>query len=99
MPVERFRWNGGGVEHCHVECRDGHFGWCMREARDPDLIAAVRRLAEDPGLAPGYVSEINLQLAPWVQGAAARLQRGLLLLIDYGYPRREYYHPQHRQGT
>ena len=99
MPVERFRWNGEGVERWHVECRDESFGWCIREAQDPGLVEAVRRLVADPGLAPGYVSEINLQLAPWLQGASALLERGLLLLIDYGYPRREYYHPQHHEGT
>ena len=99
MPVERFRWNGEGVERFHVECRGDAFDWCAREAHDPELVAAVRRLAEDPGLLPGYVSEINLLLSPWLQGIAALLERGLLLLVDYGYPRHEYYHPQHREGT
>ena len=99
MPVERFRWNGDRVECCQVECRDKGFGWCLREARDVELVAAVRRLAAESGLVPGYVSEINLQIAPWLQSIAAQLERGLLLLIDYGYPRREYYHPQHHEGT
>ena len=99
MPVERFRWDGNGVERFHVECRGDDFGWRPREAHDPELVAAVRRLAEDTGLLPGYVSEINLLLSPWLQGIAAMLSRGLLLLIDYGYPRHEYYHPQHREGT
>jgi SAM-dependent MidA family methyltransferase len=99
MPVERFRWSGEGIERFHVECQGDAFGWCIREAQDPDLVAAVRRLDEDPGLLPGYVSELNLLLSPWLQGIAGMLERGLLLLVDYGYPRREYYHPQHREGT
>ncbi|MGB7932099.1 MAG: SAM-dependent methyltransferase [Gammaproteobacteria bacterium] len=99
MPVERFRWNGDGIGHFHVECRGDAFGWCAREAHDPELVAAVRRLAEDPGLLPGYVSEINLLLSSWLQGIATILDRGLLLVVDYGYPRHEYYHPQHREGT
>jgi len=99
MPVERFRWNGEGVERFHVECQGDAFGWCAREAHDAELVAAVHRLAEDPGLLPGYVSELNLQLSPWLQGSAAMLDRGLLLLVDYGYPRHEYYHPQYREGT
>jgi len=99
MPVERFRWNGEGVERFHVECRGEAFGWCARVAHNAELVDAVRRLDEDPGLLPGYISEINLQLPPWLQGIAAMLDRGLLLLIDYGYPRHEYYHPQHREGT
>jgi SAM-dependent MidA family methyltransferase len=27
------------------------------------------------------------------------LDEGVILLIDYGFPRREYYHPQRSQGT
>jgi SAM-dependent MidA family methyltransferase len=99
MPVERFRWTGTDVERLHVEERDGGFGWCARDAQAPELVAAVRGLAADPGLAAGYVSEINLRLASWLQAVAGRMERGLLLLVDYGYPRREYYHPQHGAGT
>ena len=99
MPVERFRWNGESVERGHVECRGETFEECFREASGARLDAAVRRLAADSEFAGDYVSEINLQLAPWLQGVAAALERGLVLLIDYGYPRREYYHPEHREGT
>ncbi len=99
MPVERFRWNGGGVERIYVECHDEAFEWRAGEVHDPDLVASVQRLVTDPGLPPGYVSEVNLQLAPWLMGIGGMLERGLVLLIDYGYPRREYYHPQRRSGT
>jgi SAM-dependent MidA family methyltransferase len=27
------------------------------------------------------------------------LEQGVILMIDYGFPRREYYHPQRDQGT
>jgi SAM-dependent MidA family methyltransferase len=99
MPVERFCWNDGDIERFYVECQGDAFGWCVRKAHDPELVAAVRRLDEAVGLFSGYVSEINLLLSPWLQGVAAMLERGLLLLVDFGYPRREYYHPQHREGT
>jgi SAM-dependent MidA family methyltransferase len=99
MPVERFRWDGDGIERFYVECQGDGFAWCLRESRDPELVAAVSQLNEEPGLLPGYVSEINLLLPHWLQGVAGILERGMLLLVDYGYPRREYYHPQHREGT
>jgi SAM-dependent MidA family methyltransferase len=50
-------------------------------------------------LPAGYVSEVNLLLEPWLQGLAGRLEEGLLLLVDYGYERGEYYHPQRSSGT
>ncbi len=34
-----------------------------------------------------------------MRSAADWLARGVLLAIDYGFPRREYYHPQRLMGT
>jgi SAM-dependent MidA family methyltransferase len=50
-------------------------------------------------LPPGYTSEVCLRLEPWIAGVGACLQRGLLLLFDYGLPRSHYYHPQRVTGT
>ena len=46
-----------------------------------------------------YVTELNLAGAAWVAAWAERLQTGALLLIDYGYPRAEYYLPSRSNGT
>ena len=35
----------------------------------------------------------------WLQAVIGELQRGALLLVDYGHPRREYYQPQRSDGT
>jgi SAM-dependent MidA family methyltransferase len=34
-----------------------------------------------------------------VRSIGERLAAGLVLLVDYGFPRREYYHPQRSGGT
>ncbi|MBX9705157.1 MAG: SAM-dependent methyltransferase, partial [Gammaproteobacteria bacterium] len=47
----------------------------------------------------GYCSEVNLWLQPWLASIADRLVHGLVLLIDYGYPAAEYYHPDRVTGT
>ena len=60
----------------------------------------ARLRAELPApLADGYVSEMCLQAGPWVGSAADALQRGMMLLFDYGLPRAHYYHPQRVAGT
>ncbi|MBS0544163.1 MAG: SAM-dependent methyltransferase [Proteobacteria bacterium] len=46
-----------------------------------------------------YVTEVNLAGRAWVAAWAERLQQGALLLIDYGYPRAEYYLPSRSSGT
>lgn len=48
---------------------------------------------------PGYRSECNLQAEAWIRQMGSWLQQGAALLIDYGFPQREYYHPQRAEGT
>ena len=50
-------------------------------------------------LSDGYRSEICLAVEPWIAGIGASLDRGVLLLFDYGLPRSHYYHPQRVDGT
>src|SRR5205823_6605081 len=35
----------------------------------------------------------------WILNVYQMLGKGAALLIDYGFPRHEYYHPDRRQGT
>lgn len=46
-----------------------------------------------------YVTELNLAGRAWVAEWASRMQLGALLLIDYGYPRSQYYLPSRSSGT
>lgn len=71
---------------------------------DPDFAFRVRSLLADAWSgsdeAPqDYVSEVGEQAQAWVETVGARLARGALLLLDYGFPRREFYHPQRNGGT
>jgi SAM-dependent MidA family methyltransferase len=50
-------------------------------------------------LSPGYTSEVCLRVDPWIAGIGECLERGLILLFDYGLPRAHYYHPQRTTGT
>lgn len=62
----------------------------------PELINTIQN--RTAGLSD-YTSEINLQAEAWVQNMGHWLKRGAAILIDYGFPRHEYYHPQRKQGT
>ena len=62
--------------------------------------ACAELLGELPAPLPdGYSSELCLRIAPWIAGIAGCLDRGLMLLFDYGLPRAHYYHPQRVAGT
>jgi len=58
-----------------------------------DLMAARM-----PPLA-GYRSECNPHAEAWVRQLGTWLHAGAALLIDYGFPQAEYYHPQRAEGT
>jgi SAM-dependent MidA family methyltransferase len=68
---------------------------------DPTTPALRARLdAEGVTLADGQRAEICLALGGWIAGVGAGLQRGEVLLIDYGYPAPELYDPvRRRDGT
>lgn len=46
-----------------------------------------------------YLTETHAQAQAFIRTLGDILQRGLVLLIDYGFPEAEYYHPQRCQGT
>lgn len=66
-----------------------------RAASGELLATASKRLPETPH----YRSEINLQAEAWIHEMGQWLKQGAALLIDYGFPRREYYHVQRATGT
>jgi SAM-dependent MidA family methyltransferase len=96
MPVHLFRITQQGIEEQRVLCDQGRPGSIWAPAGEA-LVEAVEALG--PGLAPGYVSEINLRLAPWLAELGRLLARGACLLVDYGYARRDYYSPDRYSGT
>jgi SAM-dependent MidA family methyltransferase len=101
MPVHRFRIDADR-EPQELFVKPAGDGWeeVAAEPVSPGLADAVRKLqAQDLAVAPGYESEINLRLAPWLQELGNAMDSGLALLIDYGYPRREYYMAERGGGT
>lgn len=100
LAVERFEIRDGAVRQLCIHAEDGDFAWRTRPAPAP-LEAGVRHLEADIGreFADGYRSEIQLHLPAWLDAVAGQLERGLALFIDYGYPRREYYRAERRDGT
>ena len=50
-------------------------------------------------LPEGYRTEVNLEALGWIRQVAAKLSRGYVLTIDYGYTADEYYSPERRRGT
>ena len=97
MPVELFAWS----EHEDQVLQRGVIsdgkGFQFQDRAAPAALEHAVR-ARMPYL-PGYRSEINLQAEAWVRDLGTWLAKGAALLIDYGFPRHEFFHPQRQRGT
>jgi SAM-dependent MidA family methyltransferase len=95
LPVELVHWTDAGPMRCAAWLDGEAFAWQERPISDPELLA----LAESLALAPGYLSEIGLAAPALIRSLAERLDSGLILMIDYGFCRAEFFHPQRHMGT
>jgi SAM-dependent MidA family methyltransferase len=99
MAVERFQWEGETAALFHVRSERDGFAWQLQHGEDNDVTARIAVDVSGCNLPAGYISEFNTSLQPWLQTVAECLDQGLILLIDYGYPRHELFHPQRSSGT
>ena len=73
------------------------FAWEWIDDLDPYSGAA--KIVQQYELVEGYISEVCPRAQAWIHALGVSLQRGLALVIDYGFPAREYYLPERSQGT
>jgi SAM-dependent MidA family methyltransferase len=91
MPVHAVGWRSQGVVERGVNT---HLEWEERPAHGDVLDAATSIEVPVP-----YDSEIGLAGQAWMRTLAERLEQGAIFVVDYGFPRAEYYHPQRSMGT
>jgi SAM-dependent MidA family methyltransferase len=93
MPVHAVAWREAGVMERGVAF-EKHLVWSERPAS-----GALRDAAQEIEVPIPYLSEINLAANAWIRTLAEHLESGAIFVIDYGFPRAEYYHPQRSMGT
>ncbi|MDO3379219.1 class I SAM-dependent methyltransferase [Geoalkalibacter halelectricus] len=97
FPVHLVEQTAQGLREVYVDWRDGEF---REELRAPSTARIETHLAElGVSLPVGNRAEVNLAAADWMQDVAAKLRRGFVITIDYGYPAAELYAPLRRNGT
>lgn len=102
MPVHLFKIGPQGeILEGFVKQQDTTWVTEYLTPTSPGLVDAVSKLQTNLAepLAPGYTSEILLSLTPWLKALERVLEQGVMLFIDYGFPRHEYYHPSRNRGT
>jgi SAM-dependent MidA family methyltransferase len=94
MPVHIVRAGASGMEEAGVALAQESFTWAYRPAA-----AELNSSALALGLPGGYRTEIQLVACGFVRSLAQSMARGVILLIDYGFPAHEYYHAERSEGT
>lgn len=99
LPVERFIRDADGVAQACVANDGERFVFAERPA--PEFLEReVAAIETELGhaLPDGYVSEVSPAARQWTSELAASVAEGLVLLLDYGLPRREYYAAERSGG-
>jgi SAM-dependent MidA family methyltransferase len=93
MPVKLLKRINGAWHECGVtfDAATQRFAW-------QDRLTELRPPVEVEG-AHDYLTEIHPQAEAFIRTLADHLVQGAAFFIDYGFPEREYYHPQRHMGT
>ena len=97
MPCELVSRNvDGTLQQRGVTVLDGAF--CYEDRPFTDAVLAGLAATLIPAT-PGYTSEISLANRAFIRTLGQTLQRGAIIMIDYGHSASEFYHPERHMGT
>lgn len=96
MPVELFTWQDGPKDNC-VDYKNHELILIQDNQINLKLKSYLDKY--EINFQDNYTSEINLMLSGWISSISDMLASGLILIIDYGFTRAEYYHPDRNKGT
>jgi len=97
MPVHVVEYRNGRWSELLVENSGNNFRFVPSRVKAPELAHALEILPLPPS--PLYRTEVNLAANRWIQAVGTKLRNGFVLIVDYGYPRDEYYRPERIEGT
>jgi SAM-dependent MidA family methyltransferase len=98
LPVHAVERRGDALVEIHVTL--GPDDTLVEEAHPPEMPALADRLAaEGIVLGDGQRVEICLGIDDWADDVTIRLERGVVLVIDYGAPAVDLYGPARPAGT
>jgi len=100
MPVECFRQTANTVESLMVGFDDGKLVSKYMDAADTTIEKITGTQQRSEIIFPeNYISEYNPAISSWLAAVEDRIANMVMLLIDYGYNEKEYYHPDRNNGT
>ena len=97
LPVHALIQKERDIKERYVARRDGRLLFCEGALSDERLSGWFPDLGVE--LSPGQRVEVNLCAFDWVSEAARRMERGAILIFDYGFSARALYGPTRPEGA
>ena len=97
FPVHSLRWDGSTWKEECVGRKEDTLTWNTRQIVDSELATAVTLLPKD--LPEGFRVEVNTAITQWLRSIHAKIERGIILTIDYGQAGEDRYAPHRADGT
>ncbi len=103
MPVHVVTWRDKSIFERGVTWTDNKFAWKEHALHTGSLFEIASELTPQNNTngiqSKSYTSEISMAARQFIHSLNNILQKGAVVLIDYGFGSDEYYHPQRDQGT
>lgn len=93
MPVKRLIYQDNDFKELGVDCQDDILVWHALKSYSNDKMQLPMNIEQ------GYITEVNERAMAWINSLDKWMNKGLVLLIDYGMGYNEYFHPQRSEGT
>ena len=97
LPVHLIERSGDDLREVYVAAEEGRLVLQAGDLSTPEVLAYFETLGLLPG--DGTRAEVGLAARDAMRRIAARIERGYILTIDYGYEARELYASWRTQGT
>ncbi len=98
LPPHVLVMTGGGLREVYVDVAAD--GTSFVERLGPVSVRAKAHVERHRiELQPGWRAEVTPGAVDWVAGAVASIEKGFLLLVDYGHEAQELYSATHAAGT
>jgi SAM-dependent MidA family methyltransferase len=97
MPVHLLEYREGRWQELYVTCSAKRFEFVDSPVLSSAVANALSKVPT-PVHTP-YRTEVNLSAPGWISEISSRLNRGFVLVVDYGFSRDEYYKPDRTEGT
>lgn len=94
MPVHLLVSENGVWQERFVDFVAGDFAFVERLVVDSELLEKLPAAPNER-----YETEVRLTTRAWLDALAPKLQRGVILIADYGFPREEFYASHRAAGT